>query len=46
LNKEAEFEAGENNFIITHDDVKTTGVLLYEMRFEDQTVNSKMIRID
>ena len=46
VSKEGEFDAGENNFTITNDDVKITGMLLFEMRFEDQIENSKMIRIE
>lgn len=46
VSKERDFEAGENNFMITNDDVKISGILLYEIRFEDQIANSKMIRIE
>ena len=39
------FTAGNNYFIISQDDIKLTGVFFYELQFEDQIFNGKMIRI-
>jgi hypothetical protein len=44
--KEAAFEAGNQSFTITNDDITTTGLLLYELKFGEQTINKKMIRIE
>lgn len=45
IKRESEFTSGQNNFVITSEDIEMTGVFLYELRFEDQIVNCKMIRI-
>ena len=44
--KSNDFSAGKQSFTITNDDVKVTGLLLYELKFEEQVVNKKMIRIE
>jgi hypothetical protein len=44
--KESDFEAGNQSFTITNDDVSTTGLLLYELKFGEQIVHKKMIRIE
>ena len=46
IKRESEFTSGQNNFVITSYDIDMTGVLLYELIFEDQIVNGKMIRIE
>jgi len=46
MKKESLFTAGNNLFRITQEDIKLTGVLFYEMKFEDQIFNGKMIRIE
>jgi len=45
LTQEKQFEAGSGTFTVTDDQVSMTGVLLYELRFEDQVINKKMIKI-
>jgi len=44
--KQDEFNVGKQSFIITHDDVNVTGLLLYELQYGDQIVQKKMIRIE
>jgi hypothetical protein len=44
--KSDSFSAGKQSFTITNDDVKVTGILLYELKFGKQVVNKKMIRIE
>jgi len=44
--KEGEFEAGDQSFTITHEDVQISGILLYELQFGDQVIHKKMIRIE
>jgi len=46
MNKVSILDSGENNITITNDDIKISGVLFYELRFKDQIVNGKMIRIE
>ena len=46
LNKVSEFSSGENNFTITSEDIGISGVLFFKLRFKDQIVNGKMIRIE
>ena len=40
------FSAGKQFFTITNDNVKVTGLLLYELKFGEQVVNKKMIRLE
>lgn len=46
LNKIGEFEAGEQRITLTNREIAKGGVFLYELQYEDQVVNGKMIRIE
>ena len=46
VNQTKTFTAGNNYFRLTDDDVQISGMLLYEIRFEDQAQNGKMIKIE
>jgi hypothetical protein len=46
MKKESFFTTGNQHFIITQNDINLTGVLFYELKFEDQIFNGKMIRIE
>lgn len=46
MNKVSILDSGQNKFTITNDDINISGVLFYELRFKDQIVNGKMIRIE
>ncbi len=43
--KSDEFSAGNQSFILTSDDITVSGILLYELKFGEQVVRKKMIRI-
>jgi len=46
LSKIGEYTAGEQRIELTNSEITKGGVLLYELQFEDQVVNGKMIRIE
>jgi len=45
INKTTRFNSGEQNFTLTDNDILISGILFFEMRYEDQIVNGKMIKI-
>jgi len=45
LNKVTELNSGKNSISITDNEVNIPGVHIYELRFKDQIVNGKMIKI-
>ena len=46
VNRTASFNAGNNFFRLTDTDIQISGMLLYEIRFEDQSQKGKMIKIE
>lgn len=43
---EGNFGTGAQSFTVTEEHIQTTGLLLYDLRFGDQVVHKKMIRVD
>ncbi|MEE9438218.1 MAG: T9SS type A sorting domain-containing protein, partial [Saprospiraceae bacterium] len=43
--KEGNFKGGFNNFIINDQDVKA-GIILYELKYNNQVINKKMIKVN
>ncbi len=46
FSKDENFKSGEQRIAVTQDDISHSGVMLYELKYHDQIVRGKMIRIN
>jgi hypothetical protein len=45
LSRDAYFEKGENRITLDNEDIQVNGLLMYELRFKNQSITRRMIHL-